>query len=221
MRFFGIIIVACVALTSNASLAQSGEPSFVTVDENLWITFYDVPSHRFRAIRDAFVRRDFDSASRDLVTSASYLKIESARASPAIAERLDDVATQMTSIAKAMDDQNVTSVTLDKLFGRAHWLLAQHYLSLAREARDANNNRMSGRYLWATTHHLERAVLWSNARIDREVVKTLEGLRDLAMRLQDDQEANAARKEKPIVRAEKVLVKLGAVIDRPVALKIQ
>jgi hypothetical protein len=41
------------------------------------------------------------------------------------------------------------------------------------------------------------------------------------MRLQDDQEANAARKEKPIVRAEKVLVKLGAVIDRPVALKIQ
>jgi hypothetical protein len=221
MRFFRIIITACVALTSNVVLAQSGEPSVVAVDENLWITFYDVPSHRFRAIRDAFVGREFASASRDLVTSASYLKIEAGRASPAIAERLDDVATQMTSISKAMDDQSVTSVTLDKLFGRAHWLLAQHFLFLSREARDANNNRMAGRYLWATTHHLERAVLWSNARIDREVVKTLDGLRDLAMRLQDDQEAKAARKEKPILRAEKVLVKLGAVIDRPVVLKIQ
>lgn len=221
MRLFRIIIAACVALTSNPLLAQSGEPSFVAVDENLWITFYDVPSHRFRTIRDGFVRREFESASRDLVTSASYLKIESGRALPAIAERLDDVAAQMTSISKNIDDQSVTSVTLDKLFGRAHWLLAQHYLYFAREARDANNNRMAGRYLWATTHHLERAVLWSNARIDREVVKTLEGLRDLAMRMQDDQKAKAARKEKPILRAEKVLVKLGAVIDRPVVLNVQ
>ncbi len=221
MRCLKIIIAASLALTSPVSMAQSGEPSFVAVDENLWVTFYDVPSHRFRAIRDAFVRRNFESASRDLVTSASYLKIESGRALPAIAGRLEDVAAQMTSISQNIGDRNVTGTTLDQLFGRAHWLLAQHYLHFARDSRSANNNRMAGRYLWAAAHHLERAVLWSNARIDKNVVTTLEELRDLASRLQDSEKATAARKEKPIARAEKLLVKLGADIDRPVVLNIQ
>ncbi|MDH3410262.1 MAG: hypothetical protein OEN51_12940, partial [Gammaproteobacteria bacterium] len=221
MRCLKIIIAVSLALTSPVSVAQSGEPSFVAVDENLWVTFYDVPSHRFRAIRDAFVRRNFESSSRDLVTSASYLKIESGRAVPGIAERLEDVAAQMMSISQNIGDKNVTATTLDQLFGRAHWLLAQHYLHFARESRNADNNRMSGRYLWATAHHLERAVLWSNARIDKNVVTTLEELRDLASRLQDSETAPAARKEKPIARAEKLLVKLGAEIDRPVVLNIQ
>jgi tetrahydrodipicolinate N-succinyltransferase len=73
---------------------------------------------------------------------------------------------------------------------------------------------MAGRYLWATTHHLERAVLWSNARIDQKVVKALEGLRETAVRMQDDEKAAAARSEKPIRRAEGVLVRLGAEIER-------
>jgi hypothetical protein len=122
MRFLRIIISACAAVTSSASLGQSGESAFVAVDEKLWLTFYDVPSHRFRAIRDAFIRREFESASRDLATSASYLKTESGRALPEIAERVQDVATQMTWISENIGDSSVTSTALDRLFGRAHWL---------------------------------------------------------------------------------------------------
>lgn len=221
MRLSRIVLATCILLVSSASLAQSSNRPLVQVDESLWVTFYDVPSHRFRAIRDDFVRRDFDSVSRNLNTSASHLMIESSRTSPELGERMAEVATQMMIIADDIADPSVTTNALDKLFGRAHWLLAQHYLYHARISRDANNNKLAGRYLWATTHHMERAVLWSNARISRSLTNTLDSLRNLALRLQDEKDAAAARKERPMVRAEKLLLALGEEIDRPVVLKIQ
>lgn len=221
MQLIKPTIAAMVFLAASTVAAQTSEPPFVAIDESLWVTFYDVPSHRFRAIRDEFVRRQFDAVSRNLVTSASHLMIESGRSSPELSERLAEVATQMMIIADEITDPDVTATILDKLFGRSHWLLAQHYIYHARNSRDANNNKMAGRYLWAATHHLERAVLWSNSRIDRGVVKTLDELRDLALRLQNVKDAKAARQERPIKRAENLLVNLAEEIDRPVVLKIQ
>ena len=221
MRIIVLTAALLIALHGYPVPAQGQERSLVAVDENLWVTFYDVPSHRFRSIRDQFVRRDFDSVRRDLITSSSHLMIESGRSSPDLSERLAEVATQLMFIADDIDDPTVTTEILDKLFGRAHWLLAQHYLFHARNSRDADNNRMAGRYLWAATHHMERAVLWSNSRIDRNLVNTLDNLRNLAVRLQDDKDAAAARSQRPIRRAEQALVELGKKIDRPVVLEIE
>lgn len=216
------VAIAVVALLAGAAApVQSQDSSFIAVDENLWVAFYDVPSRRFRAIRDAFVRRDFESVSRDLVTAASHLMIETERAPTVLVERFAEVTSQMTAIAANAGDANVTSSTLDTLFARAHWLLSQSYLHHARQSRDAADLRMAGRYLWATTHHMERAALWSNARISRRLVATLDNLRELALRLQDSTDAGAARKEKPIVKAEQLLLELGEQIDRPVLIKVE
>ena len=220
MRNSALATVALAVLVLAPSIAQSRD-SFVEVDENLWVTFYDVPSHRFRSIRDAFVRRDFDAVRRDLVTSSSHLTIESGRSSPELAGRLAEVGQQMLRISSDLDDTATTAESLDKLFGRTHWLLAQHYLYHARISRDANNNPMAGRYLWATTHHMERAALWSNSRISRKLVNSLEELRELAVQLQNKQLAAAAREAKPVLRAEAVLKEIGKQIDRPIVLRIE
>ena len=218
MRNTIFFFVAVLALTSPAISADNTDQPVVTMQENLWIAFYDVPSRRFRDIRNAFVKRQFDRVAIDLATSADYLTIEADRAQPAIAERLSEVADKMTWIAENIDDAGTTAMDLDTLFSRAHWLLAQHYLDMARRSRDSRQNRNAGLYLMATTHHLERAVLWSNSRIDRDVHKALEGLRDLADRLQDKKLAESAYSEKPMRRAEKLLRKLGKTIDRSVVL---
>jgi hypothetical protein len=213
------IVVMTVALTMTAPLsATEADPPVITIEENLWVAFYDVPSRRFRDIRSAFVRREFDRASKDLATSASYLVIEASRALPAIKERLNEVTNRMTWISQHIDDANVTAADLDALFSRSHWLLAQHFLDMARRSRDSGQHRNAGLYLWATTHHLERAVLWSNSRISRDVEKTLEDLRDLADRLQDEKLAAEAYRDKPLLRADRLLRKLGKTIDRPVVL---
>ena len=217
-----IILIAALlattpALSANNSEINSDQP-IVTMQENLWIAFYDVPSRRFRDIRGAFVRREFGKASADLDTSAVYLAVEAERAVPAIAARLNEVADRMMWISENTDDLSVTTADLDALFSRAHWLLAQHYLDMARRSRDSRRNRNAGLYLLATTHHLERAVLWSNSRISRDTHKALENLRDLADRLQDEELAADAYSDKPLVQAEKLLRKLGKTIDRPVVL---
>ena len=218
MRRYTFLPVMILTALANAAFAQDTQAPLVRIDEDVWVTFYDVPSRRFRAIRDAFVSRDFESAGHDLVTGANYLAIEADRALPEIGERLREVSSQMSAIARNLGDPSVTAATLDRLFGRAHWLLAQHYLYLGRQARDRNDNRTTGRYLIATTHHLERSVLWSNARIDRRVVQSLDGLRELAAQLQDPARAARSRRERPIVQAEKLLRELGKTIDRPVVL---
>ena len=218
MSKISIILIAAMLATTPALSANNSDQPIVTMQENLWIAFYDVPSRRFRDIRGAFVRREFGKASADLDTSAVYLAVEAERAVPAIAARLNEVADRMMWISENTDDLSVTTADLDALFSRAHWLLAQHYLDMARRSRDSRRNRNAGLYLLATTHHLERAVLWSNSRISRDTHKALENLRDLADRLQDEKLAADAYSDKPLVQAEKLLRKLGKTIDRPVVL---
>jgi hypothetical protein len=214
-------LFAVIALSNHALAQTEPQQPRVIMDENLWVTFYDLPSRRFREIRSDFVRRDFATAARNLVISANFLNVEADRAIPAVAERLHDVSARLTKIAEIVDDTSVTVADLDSLFGRAHWLLAQHYLDMARRSRDVQQYRNEGLYLWATTHHMERAVLWSNARVDRELLKTLDALRDLADRLQDAELAAEANRNRPVVRAEKVLRTLGEQMDRPVVLPDQ
>lgn len=221
MRLTTISLLVVCALTAGPITANEPDQPLVTMDENLWVAFYDVPSRRFRDIRTAFMQRNFAAAASDLGTSASYLRIEADRAIQELSVRLNEVAGRMTWVADNIEDMSVTVADLDALFGRAHWLLAQHYLDMARRARDRQRYRVEGRYLWATTHHLERAVLWSNARIDKRLFKTLEGLRELATRLQDDKEALKAHREKPLDQADKTLRELGMRIDRPVVLPPQ
>jgi hypothetical protein len=218
MTYKALIMIAALAMAVPSYAKAETDPAVVTIDENLWVAFYDVPSRRFRDIRAAFVRREFTSASKNLATSANYLTIEANRALPAIAERLNDVSGRMTWIAKHIDDVDVTTTDLDALFSRSHWLLAQHFLDMARRSRDSAQNKNAGLYLWATTHHLERAVLWSNSRISRDVQKTLADLRDLADQLQDETLVTTAYRNRPLARADKLLRELGKTIDRPVVL---
>lgn len=212
-----VILVAGLCVYTGAAADEQDQP-LLEIQEDQWVVFYDVPSRRFREIRDAFVRRRFDAASQDLLISASYLSIEADRAIPALAERLAEVSARMTFIAENINDSTITLAGLDPLFGRAHWLLAQHYLIMAKRSRDAGRHRNAGRYLWATTHHLERTVLWSDARISRDLLKALDGLREMAQALQDPEKATQAYRRKPIVTADKVLRDLGKYLDRPVVL---
>lgn len=211
------LVVGLALIAGAASAAEPNRP-FVAVDENLWVAFYDVPSRRFRDVRNAFVQQNFPMAASDLGTSASHLRVEAGRALPELAVRLSEVAERMIWLADNIDNPSVTVASLDALFGRAHWLLAQQYLDMARQARDREEYRVEGLNLWATTHHLERAVLWSNARVDRKLFNTLERLRDLATRLQNEKLALSAHREKPLVQAEKTLRDLGELVDRPVVL---
>ncbi|MBT8100230.1 MAG: hypothetical protein KJO82_10785 [Gammaproteobacteria bacterium] len=215
---FELIIGCCLALFSINAIADSHErpQQAVVLDENLWVTFYDLPSRRFRAIRTAVLTRDKAAASADLAVAANYLSVEAERASDNFQGPLQQIADQLRAMGASVDD--VTLQQLDVIFGRTHWLLAQHYLEFARRARDVRQNRNTSLYLWATIHHMERALLWSNVPVTRRVQNTFEDLREIATDLRDPQTAESAYKEKPVIRAETLLRQIGDQIDRRVLL---
>lgn len=197
---------------------RSDELPSVTLDENVWVLFYDLPSRRFRSIREAHLRRDWERASDDLRTSAGFLAAEAGRASAPLHAPLNDIADRLNRLAAADAASDIAGEQLDAAFGRAHWLLAQHYLVLARDARDTGAHRMAGTYLLATAHHMERAALWSDAKLTRRLAQTLDRLRDHANDLREGRDAARVYRDKPIVAAEKTLRELGVLLDRKVLL---
>jgi hypothetical protein len=213
-----IILFQILLFLAVASYADQHDrnQAAVVLDEDMWIAFYDLPSRRFRAIRTAIISQDHEAAARDLAAAANYISVEAERASAVFQAPLRDVVEQLRQMNEKIDD--VTLQELDLLFGRTHWLLAQHYLEFARRARDARANRNTSLYLWATTHHMERALLWNNVAVTRDVQATLEDLRDVAARLQNPNTSARAYREKPVVRAEQLLRKIGKDIDRRVLL---
>lgn len=212
------IIVSIAILTAGVSFAAQHESqrSAVVLDENVWVAFYDLPSRRFRDIRSALMNGNFESAARDLTLAASYVSIEADRSSDALGPPLSEVADQLRHLAA--QPESIALGEFNGVFGRTHWLLAQHFIQGARDTRDARQNRATSLNLWAAAHHMERAILWSDVPISREVRKTLDQLRDVAGRLQQSNRIEAAYSERPVVRAEKLLRKIGKQIDRPVRL---
>lgn len=209
------MLLATVFCWGNSRGADENEKAF-KLDENVWVLFYDVPSRRFQRTRDAFVRRDWDAVSRDLAVSAGFIRVEASRSVEELAFPLENVADRLDEIADNIQSAQLAGSDLDAAFARSHWLLAQHYLELSVLARDRGNNRNAGAYLWATAHHMERTVLWSNARLTRGQVRALDRLRDLAEQLRDGDDAARVYKEKPIVLARKTLKELGEFMDRKI-----
>ncbi len=217
--------VVALATLSLGAIAQANDAAaerpLFELDEATWAMFYDLPSRRFRSIRDAFIRKDLDAASRDLQTSIGFLSIEAGRAVEGLLLPLSENVEELQRIQGNIADVSVTVGALDSAFARAHWLLAQHYLMLSLQSRDTNRHKMAGHYLWATAHHLERAVLWSDARIDRATVSSLESIRKLGQELQTSSNPQRVYRQKPVAAAAKTLVKIGEHLNRKVWIQPQ
>lgn len=211
-----VVLGLLLAVLLAPAPARAADTHQVILDENVWVLFYDLPSRRFRSIRDAHLQRDWARASADLRTSAGFIAAEAGRATESLQAPLEEIVGRLNRLAAAEAVGDVSGEQLDAAFGRAHWLLAQHYLVLARDARDAASHRMAGNYLLATAHHMERAALWSDAKLTRKLAQTLDRLREHAHELREARDPARVYRNKPIVAAEKTLRELGVLLDRPV-----
>ena len=210
------ILLLMLTASANPASGQNTERSMFTLDDQVWVLFYDLPSRRFRAIRDAFIGGRIDDARRDLEASEAFLRAEISRAIPVLVPPMTEVADRLQTLAQQINAPETTVRDLDPVFARAHWLLAQHYLTLATEARDSGRHKSAGNYLWATAHHMERAVLWSDMRIDSSLLKSLEGMRTMADQLRTSDQPERVYKDKPIDNARRTLFELGKYLDRKV-----
>jgi hypothetical protein len=210
------IVALAFLLGLQSAQAQAPARSPLVLDDSVWVTFYDLPSRRFRSIRDAFVRRDFESAARDLETTLGFIRIEAGRSVEELAPAFANNLGRLEQIRANLDSVDTTLAVVDATFAQSHWVLAQHYLVQAIESREGGQHRNAGRYLVATAHHLERAVLWSDARITGDVLNSLEDIRDMASRLAQGENPDRVYRDRPLRLAARTLQQIGGHIDRRV-----
>ena len=219
MKRLCIMLTATVLVSSLYAPGSAGQeaerPAFV-LDESAWVTFYDLPSRRFRAIRDAYLRRDFESAGRDLDATIGFLDVEAGRAVPELTNVFADNIGRLRQARINLGEPTASGTDLDNIFAQSHWVLSQHYFVEATQSRDAGRHRLAGRYLIATAHHLERSVMWSNLRIGDDILDALETLRDAASRLAAGTDPSQVYRERPLRLAAQTLVAVGEHIDRRV-----
>ena len=210
------LTIALFSIVGGAMAQDLPDQRAIVLDEDVWVTFYDLPSRRFRTIRDAFVRRDFESVSRDLDITIGFLSVEAQRAVPELKPAITEVVEQMQAMRSRLSDTSLSVGQLDAVFARTHWLLSQQYLVFAIQARDRQMYRSAGRYLFATAHHLERSVLWSDARVTEEIVSSLDSIRDMASKLQNSESPERVMMGRPVRLTAKTLIEIGEQIDRRV-----
>jgi len=215
-----LLVLSVSILTSSPVAAEvaakeSRQNTFV-LDESLWVLFYDLPSRRFRLIRDNYLQQNFDAARANLLTSENYVRIEAGRATYGLKEKLEETAAQLHVLSERIDDPDFSKNAFDPVFARTHWLLAQHFLLKSLESLEVKDSRMSGHYLLATTHHLERTVLWSDMPIRPATVVVLDRVELLANELLESKNPARVWKKKPILQAWRILVSIGEYLDRPV-----
>lgn len=71
----------------------------------------------------------------------------------------------------------------------------------------------------ATTHHLERSVLWSNLRVKPKHVKVLDRIEIMSNDLLESKNPASVYRDKPIKKAWDLLVEIGEHSVRKVIIK--
>lgn len=66
-----LVLAVFLLLLNAAAGKEAGRASTLVLDEDTWVTFYDLPSRRFRSIRSALLTQQPDVAARDLSVSTS------------------------------------------------------------------------------------------------------------------------------------------------------
>ncbi len=220
MKLFSIVVVLASLATPATAAAPAPANGTLVIDEHVWVVFYDVPSRRFRTARDAFLRREFDVAARELIVSARHVGIAAQLAADVgLGNALAGSAEALERLAGRLSDDAVTLRTLDELFAQTHWRLTQLYLALARAARERREDRLTGQYLLASAHHMERAVLWSNRRVEARDASAVDAVRDAARRLAAGEPWANYRSARPIKQLEEVLERTGQQINRPLLIE--
>ena len=113
MKFCTAVLFALAAGSAGNTVDAAEDRPLFELDGDTFVTFYDLPSRRFHNIRRTFLARDFATASRDLIVSVQYLRVEAQRAAPELNSALLSVADSLMLLSENIGDAAVVVQDFD------------------------------------------------------------------------------------------------------------
>lgn len=215
-----LVITFLLMVCCAGSMAKEAEPNqkLFSFDENYWVLFYDLPSRRFRAIRNDFIKGHYGLVSQNLRVAENHIRIEATRSSPPLDQKLIAISDRLSESALRNENNQITVAEFNPLFAQAHWLLSQHYLTLSLTSKENENHPNAGHYLAATAHHVERAILWSDMRITPKTLKTLDDIAAQSNELLNANKPLKVYKKRPIRKAWELIQETGDYLEKTVTI---
>lgn len=131
----------------------------------------DETASAFNTARRAAETRYYRLAALEVRRVEASIRAEAANASEDSRIALVNQADNLEMLAKRFDKRmKVTVKDMDNEFARTHQVLAKYHYTLAREARDRNDNKIAGYEIQQSASHLGKAMTMLGHKTESSVV---------------------------------------------------
>lgn len=177
------------------------EHNWTVVGFERWGTVSRAPEAHFRLAEQALLKKDYDSAAKEIRRGAGLLKLEATRASVEGKNDLNTSWKELSNLATEVQSGSVTSARkLDYPFAAAGYALAEsHYLKAIQDWTD-NDPKNCGHELEASILNLAEGAEWAGHGAEFDSSLVIKDALALSKKLIDG-ELQTAKQISPEVRS--------------------
>lgn len=190
---------AMSSVPGEAMVADSATPP-PFVEREFWLALAEEPGWHLNVARELYLDGKVQEASEELSKVAAILNFESRHSHSAREEgMLLGSVEELREVAREVRFQEVPFEglpdvkELDRVSALAFRSIAAHQATLARDALEAGDARMAGRYITETSNALEKGFERSGTEMGNALTEKLTHAREVASRLEMD--GNGSRQE--------------------------
>lgn len=198
---------------------DGGSPSSSFVEREFWLALAEEPGWHLNVARDLYLDGKSQQASQELAKVAAILNFESRHSHSQREEGLLLASVQeLREVARELRFQDVPYEKLpdvrelDRVSALTYRSIAAHQVTLARDALEAGDARMAGRYTVESTKALENGFERAGIPLGKVLTHQLQHARQLASHM--EMEGDGSREEGRAVLGtlDDAVAKLGDVV---------
>jgi hypothetical protein len=200
-------------------MMEGSSPSSNFVEREFWLALAEEPGWHLNLAHDLYMEGKSLQASQELTKVAAILKFESRHSHSAREEGLLlGSVEEIKEVARELRFEEVpyeglpNVEELDRVSALTFRSLAAHQVTLARDALEAGDARMAGRYIMETTKALEKGFERSEVPMGNVLTEQLHQAREVASSLEMEGDGSIEQGRLTLGSLDNAVEKLGEVV---------
>jgi hypothetical protein len=200
-------------------MMEGASPASSFVEREFWLALAEEPGWHLNVAHDLFLAGKTGEASQELAKVAAILNFESRHSHSEREEGLLLASVQeLREVARELRFQEVpyeglpSIEELDRVSALTFRSIAAHQVTLARDALEAGDARMAGRYVLETSKAIENGFARGGIEMGNVLTEQLRKARELAARMEMDGNGTLAEGRVTLGALDEAVRKLGEVL---------
>ena len=140
------------------------ERRWLVTDVTTWYSVSEEPQRHFGRALEAYVKKDYQAAAKEIRKATSYLRLEAGRATNEAKQAIESSVAELDTLAVSVEKETVKDEkTLVTAFTHSNYALSLAHRAKAAESWARKEYDKAGYELKAAAHGLENAAGWAGA----------------------------------------------------------